>query len=67
MPHCNSICNIEASIIDSVDLCEELAFHLQEAESVHVSSQLNSGRFLHLFVTQEKEAERTKGLKVSPL
>lgn len=51
---------IEVSIINSVVLCEALAFHLQEAESVYVSSQLNSGRFLHLSVTQEKEAERTK-------
>lgn len=62
MPRCSSVYSIEVSIINSVVLCEALAFHLQEAEPVYDSFQLNSGRFLHLSVTQEKEAERTKGL-----
>lgn len=61
MPHCKSVCSIEISFINSVVLREALLFHLLEVESVHVSSQLNSGRFLHLSVIQEKEAEGTKG------
>lgn len=58
MAHCNSVWSIEVSIINSVVLYEALAFHFPEADSVYVSSQLNSGRFPHLSLTQEKEAEK---------
>lgn len=52
----------DASIINSAIWCEALIFHLQAAKSVYDSFPVNSRRFLCLSVTQQKEAEITKGL-----